>query len=70
MKTLLLTLLIAGAVFATNTSNNETVTVINKPISIPNTPVDFNILLAMVLIFVGLYAMLYYALNLLSVKKR
>jgi uncharacterized membrane protein YeiB len=49
----------------TTISKTETLTNTHAPITIPNTPVAFNILLALVLISVGLYGMLFYALNLL-----
>ena len=50
----------------TTIDKNETLTLTSAPLTIPYTPVAFNILLALVLISVGLYGMLFYALNLLA----
>lgn len=56
---------VSGNITTTDISKNETITFTHAPIIIPYTPVAFNTLLAMVLIFVGLYGMVFYALNLL-----
>ena len=54
----------ATTITTTNTTitTNATLTPTYSTIAIPNTPVAFNILLATLFIFVGIYAMLYYAL--------
>jgi hypothetical protein len=49
----------------TDISKNETQLTTYAPITIPYTVVAFNVLLALVLISVGLYGSLFYALNLL-----
>jgi len=49
----------------TDISKNETQLTTYAPITIPYTVVAFNVLLALVLVSVGLYGSLFYALNLL-----
>lgn len=60
------TAVITGNTTTTTVAKNQTLTNTYAPVSIPNTPVAFNILLATILISVGLYGTLYYALNLLA----
>lgn len=50
----------------TTYNTNENLTITHAPTNIPNTGIAFNFLISMVLILVGLYGSLYYALNLLA----
>jgi hypothetical protein len=50
----------------TTITRTEALTNTYAPITIPYTPIAFNILLALVLVSVGLYGTLFYALNLLA----
>jgi hypothetical protein len=50
----------------TTYNTNENLTISHAPATIPNTPIAFNLLLALVLLSVGIYGALYYALNLLA----
>lgn len=60
------TAVITGNTTITTVAKNQTLTNTYAPITIPNTPVAFNILLATIFISVGIYGALFYALNLLS----
>lgn len=55
-----------GNTTTTTLARNETQTTTYAPITVPYTPVAFNVLLALILLGAGLYGMLYYALNLLG----
>lgn len=55
-----------GNTTTTTLAKNETLTTTYAPITVPYTPVAFNVLLALILLGVGLYGALYYALNLLA----
>jgi hypothetical protein len=63
------TALTDGNSTTTTIDKNETLTYTHEAITIPNTPVAFNIFLATIFIGVGLYGFLYYALNLTGYTK-